>query len=247
MDPRRESSLRKHSNDLLRTLNPPDLLYIVTVVFLFAVLGFGVYTFSYQVQTGLGLAWYQHPIQWAVYITNFVFWIGITHSGTLISAVLFLFRATWRTGVARASEAMTVFAIMIGALFPIIHLGRSHVFYWLMPFPNERQLWVNFRSPLVWDLIAIMAYLTVRVTFGDYKPYLPPPPASIWCVRPVLHLYNTLEVVPHHGMVRQLASSDHCCRHRTDRDWNLDRKGYFQSLRFKHQPERFYEGNPHRY
>ena len=165
MDLRRESSLRKHSNDLLRTLNPPDLLYIVTVVFLFAVLGFGVYTFSYQVQTGLGVAGYQHPIQWAVYITNFVFWIGITHSGTLISAVLFLFRATWRTGVARASEAMTVFAIMIGALFPIIHLGRSHVFYWLMPFPNERQLWVNFRSPLVWDLIAIMAYLTVSVTF----------------------------------------------------------------------------------
>ena len=100
-----------------------------------------------------------------MYITNFVFWIGITHSGTLISAVLFLFRARWRSGVARASEAMTVFAIMTGALFPIVHLGRSWRFYWLMPFPNDRGLWVNFRSPIIWDLFAIMTYLTVSLVF----------------------------------------------------------------------------------
>ena len=100
-----------------------------------------------------------------MYITNFVFWIGITHSGTLISAVLFLFRARWRTGVARASEAMTVFAIMTGALFPIVHLGRPWLFYWLLPYPNERGLWVNFRSPIIWDLFAIMTYLTVSLAF----------------------------------------------------------------------------------
>ena len=112
-------------------------------------------------RNGLGVAGYQPPILWGVYITNFVFWIGITHSGTLISAVLFLFRARWRTGVARASEAMTVFAIMTGALFPIVHLGRPWLFYWLLPIPSERGLWVNFRSPIIWDLFAIMTYLTV--------------------------------------------------------------------------------------
>ena len=112
-----------------------------------------------------GVAGYQPPILWAVYITNFVFWIGITHSGTLISAVLFLCRARWRTGVARAAEAMTVFAIVTGGLFPIIHLGRPWFFYWLLPYPNERQLWVNFRSPIIWDLLAIMTYLTVSIVF----------------------------------------------------------------------------------
>ena len=153
------------TDDLLRPLGRPGPAYVFTVVFLVAVLSLGIYAFAYQVRAGLGVAGYRHPILWGVYITNFVFWIGITHSGTLISAVLFLFRARWRTGVARASEAMTVFAIMIGALFPIVHLGRPWLFYWLLPFPNERQLWVNFRSPIIWDLFAIMTYLTVSIVF----------------------------------------------------------------------------------
>ena len=149
----------------MRTLAPPGSVYVGTVTVLLAVVGFGVYAFYHQVQIGLGVAGYQHPILWGVYVTNFVFWIGITHSGTLISAVLFLFRARWRTGVARVSEAMTVFAILVGALFPIVHLGRPWFFYWLVPYPNERQLWVNFRSPLIWDLFAIGTYLTVSVLF----------------------------------------------------------------------------------
>ena len=156
---------RKISDDLLRTLQPPGPVYLATITILLAVIGFGLYAFSHQVRTGLGVAGYQPPILWGVYVTNFVFWIGITHSGTLISAVLFLFRARWRTGVARAAEAMTVFAILIGALFPIVHLGRPWFFYWLIPYPNERQLWVNFRSPLIWDLFAIGTYLTVSVLF----------------------------------------------------------------------------------
>lgn len=137
----------------------------MTVGALLGVLAVGVYALGHQIQTGLGVAGYEHPILWSVYITNFVFWIGITHSGTLISAVLFLLRARWRVGVARAAEAMTVFAIMVGGLFPIIHLGRPWLFYWLLPYPNERQLWVNFRSPIIWDLFAILTYLTVSMVF----------------------------------------------------------------------------------
>ena len=153
------------TDDILRTLGRPGRAYVLTVAGLLAVLALGLYAFTRQVRTGLGVAGYQPPILWGVYITNFVFWIGITHSGTLISAVLFLFRARWRTGVARASEAMTVFAIMTGALFPIVHLGRPWLFYWLLPYPNERGLWVNFRSPIIWDLFAIMTYLTVSLLF----------------------------------------------------------------------------------
>ena len=159
------TTFRQLSDDIVQTLDPPGGVYYGTIAVLLAVIGLGIYAFFYQVQTGLGVAGYQHSVQWGVYITNFVFWIGITHSGTLISAVLFLFRAPWRTGVARASEAMTVFAIMIGGLFPIVHLGRPYFFYYLMPYVNERQLLVNFRSPLIWDFFAILTYLTVSVTF----------------------------------------------------------------------------------
>ena len=153
------------TDNILRTLRQPEPAYFTTLACLLAILALGVVAFAYQFQIGLGVAGYQPPIFWAVYITNFVFWIGITHSGTLISAVLFLFRARWRTGVARAAEAMTVFAIMTGALFPIIHLGRPWLFYWLLPFPNERHLWVNFLSPIIWDLFAITTYLTVSIVF----------------------------------------------------------------------------------
>ncbi len=153
------------TDDILRTLGRPGRAYFFTLAVLLGILALGIYAFAQQAQLGLGVAGYQHPILWSVYITNFVFWIGITHSGTLISAVLYLFRARWRTGVARASEAMTVFAIMTGALFPIIHLGRPWLFYWMLPYPNDRQLWVNFRSPIIWDLFAILAYLTVSVVF----------------------------------------------------------------------------------
>ncbi len=151
--------------DILRTLRMPGPTYWGVVTVLVGVLLFGVYAFWTQVQLGLGVAGYEHPALWAIYITNFVFWVGIAHSGTLISAVLFLFRAKWRTAVARAAETMTVFAVMTAALFPIIHIGRPWFFYWLIPYPNERHLWVNFRSPLVWDLFAITTYLTVSAMF----------------------------------------------------------------------------------
>jgi molybdopterin-containing oxidoreductase family membrane subunit len=158
-------SSRTINADILRTLRMPGPAYWALLAVLAAVLLFGVYAFWTQVQLGLGVAGYSHPALWGIYITNFVFWVGIAHSGTLISAVLFLFRARWRTAVARAAETMTVFAVMTAGLFPIIHIGRPWFFYWLIPYPNERQLWVNFRSPLVWDLFAITTYLTVSLLF----------------------------------------------------------------------------------
>ena len=151
--------------DVLRTLCVPGGAYWGLLTALLAVVLFGVYCFWTQVHGGMGVAGYEHPVAWAIYITNFVFWVGIAHSGTLISAVLFLFRARWRTAVARAAETMTVFAVMTAGLFPIVHIGRPWFFYWLIPYPNERQLWVNFRSPLVWDLFAISTYLTVSLMF----------------------------------------------------------------------------------
>ena len=105
----------------------------------------------------------QRPVFWGFYIVDFVFWIGISHAGTLISAILRLTDAGWRKPVTRAAEAITVFALMIGGMFPIIHLGRAWLFYWLIPYPNSRLLWPNFRSPLLWDLTAIVTYVTGSV------------------------------------------------------------------------------------
>jgi Ni/Fe-hydrogenase subunit HybB-like protein len=137
----------------------------VVLALLGAILAGAVYAWSVQLAQGLGVAGYWGSVQWAVYITNFVFWIGIAHSGTLISAILYLFRARWRASISRTSEAMTVFAVLTAGLFPIIHLGRPWYFYWLIPYPNPRGLWVNFRSPLIWDVFAVGTYLTVSVVF----------------------------------------------------------------------------------
>lgn len=119
----------------------------------------------YQIYTGMHITGMAHPVMWGFYITAFVFWIGIAHSGTLIAAILFLFRADWRTSVARAAETMTIVAVMTAALFPILHLGRAWLFYWLIPYPNERGLWINFSSPLIWDAFAVATYFFVSVLF----------------------------------------------------------------------------------
>jgi Ni/Fe-hydrogenase subunit HybB-like protein len=115
--------------------------------------------------TGIGLTGKNNPVGWAMLITNFVFWVGIAHSGTLISAVLYLFRARFRTSFNRSAEAMTVIAILVASLFPLVHLGRVWIFYFLLPYPSERLLWPNFRSPLPWDVFAINTYLIVSLVF----------------------------------------------------------------------------------
>lgn len=123
-------------------------------------------TIGMVVTTGMGLLGVNHPIAWGTMIITFVFWIGIGHAGTLISAVLFLFRQKWRTSVARTAEAMTVFAVMTAGIFPLIHTGRPWLDYWLFPYPNQRgPLWTNFRSPLLWDVFAVSTYATVSMVF----------------------------------------------------------------------------------
>jgi Ni/Fe-hydrogenase subunit HybB-like protein len=123
-------------------------------------------TVGIVISTGMGLLGVNHPVGWGTMIITFVFWIGIGHAGTLISAVLFLFRQKWRTSIARSAEAMTVFAVMTAGIFPLIHTGRPWLDFWLLPYPNQRgPLWVNFRSPLVWDVFAVSTYATVSLVF----------------------------------------------------------------------------------
>src|SRR5438477_3454452 len=126
----------------------------------------GVVAISYEIATGIGTWGLNSTVGWAFDITNFVFWIGIGHAGTLISAILFLLRQQWRTSVNRAAEAMTLFAVMCAGLFPVIHMGRPWLAFWVFPYPNDRgPLWVNFRSPLVWDFFAINTYFIISAVF----------------------------------------------------------------------------------
>jgi molybdopterin-containing oxidoreductase family membrane subunit len=160
-----ETSDRRITDDLLRPLLTTTARFYLLVAFLGAIVATGIGTWFSQVYRGFGVTGIRWPIFWAFYVTNFVFWIGISHAGTLISAILRLVNARWRRPVTRCAEAITVFALMIGAMFPIIHLGRPWLFFWLIPYPNQRGIWPNFRSPLVWDFFAISTYLTGSVLF----------------------------------------------------------------------------------
>jgi Ni/Fe-hydrogenase subunit HybB-like protein len=136
---------------------------LIALLFLGVLIGAGLWT--YQIFVGIGVGGQNNPVAWGVYLVNFVFWVGIAHSGTLISAILHLFRAKWRTPIARAAETMTVFAVCVAGLFPFIHLGRVWVSYYILPYPHQRTLWPNFQSPLVFDMVAISTYLTVSTLF----------------------------------------------------------------------------------
>ena len=126
--------------------------------------GFGC--IAYTIGTGIGVWGLNKTINWAWDITNFVWWIGIGHAGTLISAVLLLFRQKWRMAINRSAEAMTIFGVIQAGLFPLIHMGRPWLAYWVFPIPNQYgSLWVNFNSPLLWDVFAISTYLTVSTVF----------------------------------------------------------------------------------
>src|SRR5215208_2726631 len=114
---------------------------------------------------GIGTWGNNIPVAWAYDITNFVWWIGIGHAGTLISAILLLFQQRWRTSINRFAEAMTLFAVAMAGLYPIIHLGRPWLFWWLIPYPSTLQLWPNFKSALPWDVFAISTYGTVSFLF----------------------------------------------------------------------------------
>src|SRR5216117_423694 len=167
-----EAAARRLSDDLLRPLLETSWRFWLLVLFLGSIVATGLGTWMYQMYRGFGMTGINMPIYWAFYITTFVFWIGISHAGTLISAILRLVNAGWRRPVTRCAEVITAFALMIGAMFQIIHLGRPWLFFWLMPYPSQRFIWPNFRSPLVWDFFAISTYLTGSVLFL-FLPMIP--------------------------------------------------------------------------
>ncbi len=148
------------------TEKAPSLSWVIALMVSLGCLSVGVFCILWTIWFGIGTWNLNRTIGWGWDITNFVWWIGIGHAGTLISAILLLFRQKWRTGVNRAAEAMTIFAVMCAALFPGIHVGRMWVVFFFFPYPNTRgPLWVNFNSPLLWDLFAISTYFTVSLLF----------------------------------------------------------------------------------
>jgi Ni/Fe-hydrogenase subunit HybB-like protein len=153
------------TDDLLRPLEGASARYWTALAFFGGIVVAALCAFAWQAYAGIGVAGIQRPVFWGFYITNFVFWIGLSHAGTLISAILRLANATWRRPVTRCAEVITVFALSIGATFPIIHLGRPWLAFWLFPYPSERGIWPNIRSPLLWDFFAINTYLLGSVTF----------------------------------------------------------------------------------
>ncbi len=148
------------------TERAPSLAWILAFITAGAALSFGMFCIIWTIWVGIGTWNLNRTVGWGWDITNFVWWIGIGHAGTLISAILLLFRQKWRTGVNRAAEAMTIFAVICAALFPGIHVGRMWVVYFFFPYPNTRgPLWPNFNSPLLWDLFAISTYFSVSLLF----------------------------------------------------------------------------------
>jgi molybdopterin-containing oxidoreductase family membrane subunit len=158
-------SYAKVDADVLGTLGMPSKRYLALIAFCLALVAWGGISWGYLILTGMGVTGINNPVSWGSFITTFVFWVGIGHAGTLISAILFLLRVPWRTAIFRAAEASTIFAVATAGLFPLIHMGRFWVVYYTLPYPNGRELWPNFRSPLVWDVIAISTYLTVSLVF----------------------------------------------------------------------------------
>lgn len=152
-------SAERLNDELLSSLGPPTWRWYALALFLGAVVAWGLAAFVYQMMNGMYVTGKNRPVMWGFYITGFVFWVGLSHSGTMVSSILRLSRANWRRPILRAAEAMTVFCIAVAGLFPLIHLGRNWTFFYMIPYPNQRGLWPNFRSALLWDMTAITAYI----------------------------------------------------------------------------------------
>jgi molybdopterin-containing oxidoreductase family membrane subunit len=145
----------------------PTKIWWVAFSIALSVMTTGFSLIGYMIYKGVGMSGIRSPVGWGMMIITFVFWIGIGHAGTLISAILFLFRQKWRTAINRSAEAMTIFAVICAGIFPLIHTGRPwYSAYWLFPYPNTMgPLWVNFRSPLLWDVFAVSTYFTISAVF----------------------------------------------------------------------------------
>ncbi len=154
------------NRDLLRSVFETPLIFYVLLLLLLGLVGLGVIAATLLVTYGLGVTGLNHPVFWGFFIINFVFWVGISHAGTMISAILRLTSAEWRRPVVRAAEVMTVFSLMTAALFVVLHTGRPwRTLYWAFPYDFVRGIWPDVRSPLVWDPSAIFTYLTGSILF----------------------------------------------------------------------------------
>lgn len=153
------------NDDLIRTLNAPGPKWWITFAVCVAMIACAVAAEIYQYRVGMGAAGLNNPHMWDMYIATFVFWIGMSHAGTLLSAILHIIHAQWRKPIYRFAEAMTTFSLMTAGFFPMIHLGRVWNLYWVLPYVSDRGIWPNFRSPLVWDAFAISTYLSASALF----------------------------------------------------------------------------------
>src|SRR5580698_6387953 len=153
----------KISNIVLK--RPISLGWIFGFLIVFSMMNMLMVALGYLFIKGTGIWGINIPIGWGFAIVNFVWWIGIGHAGTLISAILALLRQTWRNSINRFAEAMTLFAVMCAGTFPLAHMGRPWLFYWMFPYPNTMRYWPNFRSPLVWDVFAVSTYFTISLVF----------------------------------------------------------------------------------
>jgi len=165
---RKDIAWAKINADVLRSMETPRRTYWLMVGGCALLVALAFFAYTYQYRLGLGVAGLNRPHMWGPYIANFIFWVGVSHAGTLLSAALLITRTEWRRPVYRSAEAMTSCALMTAGLFPILHLGRVWDFYWTFPYPNQRELWPNFRSPLLWDLTAIFTYLNCSLLFLYY-------------------------------------------------------------------------------
>jgi molybdopterin-containing oxidoreductase family membrane subunit len=165
--PKGENMFAQITDNVTRIMEaprPPKAWYVafgIALTLLTMFLG----SLGWAAWTGIGVWGNQMPVAWAFPIVNFVFWIGIGHAGTLISAILFLLRQNWRTAINRFAEAMTIFAVVCAGIFPGVHIGRPWLPYWMLPIPNQMEMWPQFRSPLEWDIFAVGTYATVSILF----------------------------------------------------------------------------------
>src|SRR6202051_2298387 len=143
----------------------PPKWWILGFAGAFALVMLLLYSVTYLFAVGVGIWGIQIPVGWGFAIINFVWWIGIGHAGTLISAILLLLRQQWRTSINRFAEAMTLFAVACAGTYPLIHMGRPWLAYWMFPYPNTMNYWPQFRSPLVWDVFAVSTYATISLLF----------------------------------------------------------------------------------
>jgi molybdopterin-containing oxidoreductase family membrane subunit len=170
LDPIPQEEMNRIMLKPMMSASPAFWLVVAILATVVVVCLFGYW--AYMVKWGMGVAGIRRPVGWGVFIATFVFWIGISHSGTFVSAILRVFNAEFRRPITRAAELMTSFSLVCGFLFPLIHLGRVWTFYFMAPMPTQRQLWPNFQSALVWDLLAITTYL-LSSTIYVYLPMIP--------------------------------------------------------------------------